>query len=253
MNDPDDTDPMHDETVVDTDPGPEPTEDVVPGELEEAAEQDSDDFWQWLPTMGLAYRRRRELVERRSSDGAPFAAYAGAARPAVAAPALRFDAKVRIASGLREGDAEGARDALTVVKPRRGRRSPMVTVGLAAAAAVSVTAAFAAWSYLPAGRQAHVASTGRAAATWAPNEPSADRTLHASSDGTTDPPMPTGAAPTASGAMTRAESPSPVSSGPPRQRARSAPSRAAESPERRGPRPVASAASLTKDQFFEAQ
>ncbi|MGH7434704.1 MAG: hypothetical protein ACRENE_03440, partial [Polyangiaceae bacterium] len=189
MNDPDDTDPMHDDTVVDTDPGPEPTEDTVSDEGELADEQDADDFWQWLPTMGLAYRRRKELVERRSSDGAAFAAYAGAAPPAVAAPAVRFDGKVRIASGCSEGDAQGSRDALTVVDPRRGRRSRAVAVGLAVVSAVSVTAAFAGWSQLPAGRQAHVASTGRAAPTSVPKEPSVDRTLPTSSPGPTDPPM----------------------------------------------------------------
>ncbi|MGH7437630.1 MAG: hypothetical protein ACRENE_18285 [Polyangiaceae bacterium] len=253
MNDPDDTDPMQDETVVDTDPGPEPTEDTVSDERELAEEQDSDDFWQWLPTMGLAHRRRKELVERRSSDGADFAAYAGAARPAVAAPTMRFDAKVRIASGFPDGEAQGSRDALTVVKPGRGRRSPALAIGLAAVAAVSVTAAFAGWSQLPAGRHAHVASTGRAAPTSAPKEPSADRTLPTSSPGPTDPPMPTGAASATSAATTRVERPSPVGSGPPRQRERSAASRASEPATWRGPRPVASAPSLTKDKFFEAQ
>jgi hypothetical protein len=256
MNDPDDTDPMLDATLVDTDPGPGPIEDTAADEGEEESEQDSDEFWRWLPTMGLAHRRRRELVERPSSDGAAFAAYAGAARPAVAAATMPFEAKVRIASGLAEGEAPGSRDALTVVSPRRGRRSPAVAIGLAAVAAVSVTVV-AGSSHLPAWRQGHVASTGQAATTpRQTNEPSAEPALHAPRPGPTEEPLPTGPAPTASAGATRAESTSPVNSGPPRPRERSAPARAAESPAQRGARPAAPAApaaSLTKDQFFEVQ
>jgi hypothetical protein len=246
MNDPDDTDPLHDATLVDTEPGLGPTEDTIPDEREEESEQDSDEFWRWLPTMGLAHRRRRELVERPSSDGAAFAAYASAARPAMAAPTSQFGAKVRIA----EDEAPGSRDALTVVSPRHGRRSPAVTIGLAVAAAIAVTVVITGSSYLPAWRKRHVESTGQAAAmSPARNEPSIDRTLPPS-EVPAEEPLPASAA---SAATTRVERTAPANLGPPRPRERPAPPRAAESPARRGAPPVASAASFTKDKFFEAQ
>src|ERR1700680_2720507 len=64
-----------------TEPGPPREEaETNPGDGE-----NTEDFFRWLPTMWLWHRRRRELVERRSSDGGDFVAYASAGRPARAA------------------------------------------------------------------------------------------------------------------------------------------------------------------------
>jgi hypothetical protein len=86
----------------------------------ESPEHDTDDFLRWLPTMSLGHRRRTELVERPSSDGADFAAYACAGRPAAASVRLPSEAAVQMRPFARATDG----DAPTVLSRRKlaGRR-----------------------------------------------------------------------------------------------------------------------------------
>jgi hypothetical protein len=160
MNDPEgahDTEPSgapaaSTEPGGDTDPtGGEITEPGPPPRQSEADPTDGDsteDFFRWLPTMWLWHRRKRELVERRSSDGGDFVAYASAGRPARAA--VRAEAKetveVQPPSGRpfavddRRGSIEvSERDAPTVSIPKRKGvpRRKGVLVGSLAVAVVS--------------------------------------------------------------------------------------------------------------------
>jgi hypothetical protein len=193
MKDPeaDDTEPTGclDAGTEDTDPQghPEMATDVgVPEGLEAgSSEDDTDDFLRWLPTMSLGHRRRSELVERPSSDGADFAVYACEGRPAAASERPRPEAAVQVqttpppASGaLARGErARGAsadeRDAPTVVTRRRtGWRAVLVgaagVVGLVAAGA-----AIGGWTLRP---PAIAKTLLRAAASETPSAPMADRT-----------------------------------------------------------------------------
>jgi hypothetical protein len=149
MNDPEgahDTEPSgapaaSTEPGADNDPsGGDITEPGPPREEVEANPGDGDsteDFFRWLPTMWLWHRRRRELVERRSSDGADFATYASAGRPARAA--VRAEAKDTVevqprrgrpfAVGDRPGSIEASeRDAPTV--SIRKRKSVLGRTGM---------------------------------------------------------------------------------------------------------------------------
>ena len=176
--DTEDTDPQGDAGTA-TDVG-------VPEGLEAgSSEDDTDDFLRWLPTMSLGHRRRTELVERPSSEGANFAVYACEGRPAAASERPRPEAAVQVhttpppASGaLARGErARGAsadeRDAPTVVTRRRtGWRAVLVgaagVVGLVAAGA-----AVGGWTLRP---PAIAKTLLRGAASATPSAPVADRT-----------------------------------------------------------------------------
>ena len=84
-----------------TEPNDAPREDVAAG----VSEHDTDDFLRWLPTLALGHRRRAELVERSSSHGADFAAYACEGRPA----ATSGQPRIRI-RGESAGGAGGSKD-----------------------------------------------------------------------------------------------------------------------------------------------
>lgn len=155
MKDPDvpsDTEPDADSAATtepgsDTDPGSEiDTSDTEPQAIETAPNED-EEFFRWLPTMWLGYRRQKELVHRCSSEGGDFVAYASAGRPAPASAPLRAEATVQVAPSdpsralARDGapdDAQAAaRDAPTVVLPRRRRIPRALLVGTSVAALVT--------------------------------------------------------------------------------------------------------------------
>jgi hypothetical protein len=163
MNDPEeahDTDPtgrpvasgedtgLQDDAVTErNDPSPEAFEDG-------SSEHDTGGFLQWLPTMWLGYRRRKELVHRPSSDGADFAAYACAGRPVAASvPSRPEAAAVQVQTASRPESRASAeareRDAPTVVKPRRIRRPRAGLVAWGAVGLVAASAAIAGWAHRP--------------------------------------------------------------------------------------------------------
>jgi hypothetical protein len=150
----------------DTDPMglPVDTADIGPGDVTEPdgtspsdpddlpGEDDTDDFLEWLPTLWNRHRRRAELVERPSSEGADFAAYACEGRPAAASARLRPEAKVQVRTdggphsgrrgrGAFDDDVEAnGRDAPTVMKGRRRFASRRALFGVSVAGVLVVSA-----------------------------------------------------------------------------------------------------------------
>src|SRR5260370_40943831 len=137
------------------------TNDTSPEEIDaRPSEHATEDFWRWLPTMWLGHRRGKELVQRASSDGADFAVYAGAGRPARASVRRRPEATVqlRTAPSTRSGAAfahgevtrgseAGERDAPTVLKRRRIVGPRGVLVGWGAVGLVAVSASIGWWAH----------------------------------------------------------------------------------------------------------
>ena len=179
MKDPDklhDTEPIEPPmpSVDDTEPGVDPvdsTDALLDGLGKTSADGDTDDFLRWLPTMSLGHRRRKELVERSSSDGADFAAYACEGRPAVSAAPGHAEGQVQVegppaaASSSRGGRmALGERDALTMIRARPDGRSRRAFVAGAAAGLVTAGLAVAGWAVGPfsAGARPPGASSARA-------------------------------------------------------------------------------------------
>jgi hypothetical protein len=251
----DDTDPQGDVEVTDV---------GVPEGLEEdSSEEDTDDFLRWLPTLALGHRRRNELVERPSSDGADFAAYACEGRPA--APSVRPppEAAVQVqiapapgarAGGERRGEAADERDAPTVVRPRRtGWRAVLV----GAAGVVGLVAAGAVWTTLRPPAVARPLLRAAAAPETSP-APVADRT---------DRPVPRDARPVLPGTQERTQSVLPslarttaipraaassVSARPVHKRVAAEGRTAIDAPAQMRAAPVAAAsATPLKDQYFE--
>jgi hypothetical protein len=126
MNDPDDTEPTGrpDECAEGTDPGQE-TDDTL---LDTPEEEDTDAFLRWLPTMWLGHRRGKELVERPSSDGANFAAYACEGRPAPASMRLQPEATVHVQPSPATGSRPPARRDVAYDSGSRERDAPTPTV-----------------------------------------------------------------------------------------------------------------------------
>jgi hypothetical protein len=149
-----DTDPTSREGMDTSDTSPNPLD-------AERSEHDTADFLRWLPTMWLGYRRRKELVHRRSSDGADFVEYASAARPVAASSHVRPEATVQVRAAPSTGSmaliarnasasSEAAeRDAATVLLRRRivGPRGALV--GCGAVALVSVGVGVCWWAQWP--------------------------------------------------------------------------------------------------------
>ncbi len=73
-----------------------------------STEHDTDDFLRWLPTLALGHRRRAQLVERPSSDGADFAAYAGDGRPASTSGQPRLESAASMQMSLRGGGSQAS-------------------------------------------------------------------------------------------------------------------------------------------------
>ena len=108
---------------------------------------DTDDFMRWLPTLALGHRRRAELVERSSSDGADFAAYACEGRPAATSGQPRIESAVKVQAAQASKDLE--RDAPTVLTGERRARRWWRRIGWASLGAVAAGAALAAWAERP--------------------------------------------------------------------------------------------------------
>ena len=126
-----------------TEPNDVPREDVAAG----VREDDADDFLRWLPTLALGHRRRTELVERSSSDGADFAAYACEGRPAATSGEARIESAVKVQPARGSKDLE--RDAPTVLTGERRARRWWRRVGWASFGVVAAGAALAGWAKRP--------------------------------------------------------------------------------------------------------
>ncbi len=142
-----DTDPQDDAVTERNDTSPEAFEDG-------SGEHDTGGFLQWLPTMWLGYRRRKELVLRPSSDGADFAAYACAGRPVAASMPSRPEADaVQVETTMPPESRASAeardRDAPTVVKRRKSAGPKAVLVGWGAVGLIAASAAIAGWAHRP--------------------------------------------------------------------------------------------------------
>jgi hypothetical protein len=136
---------------------------------------EDDSFFRWLPTMGLGYRRRRELVHRPSSDGGDFVAYATEARPVAPSDPRRAEQSVELAAGAgtdaRDATRVSARDAPTVILPRRRRSPRELLVGTCVVALAVAALDIGLWLRRPAahepspsGGAASALTTGRAGA-----------------------------------------------------------------------------------------
>lgn len=128
-------------------PNDAPREDVARG----SGEHDTDDFLRWLPTLALGHRRRTELVERPSSDGADFAAYACEGRPATTSGPPRIESAVNVQPARGSRDLE--RDAPTVLTGERRTRRRWRTVAWASFGAVAGGAMIAGWAARPVGTE----------------------------------------------------------------------------------------------------
>jgi hypothetical protein len=128
-------------------PNDAPREDVAAG----VSEDDTDDFLRWLPTLALGHRRRAELVERSSSDGADFAAYACEGRPALPSGQARIESAVKVQPPQGSKDLE--RDAPTVPSGERRARRRWSRIGWASFGVAAAGAAIAGWAERPVGTE----------------------------------------------------------------------------------------------------
>jgi hypothetical protein len=155
MSDPDrinDTEPTGCPPASDEGPDADEDQATVPNDAPRedvdaaVSEPDTDDFFRWLPTLALGHRRRSELVERPSSDGADFAAYACEGRPAATSgqPRIESAVKVRAPPG---SDLE--RDAPTVLTGEGRARRRWRTIGWASFGVAAAGAAIAGWAGRP--------------------------------------------------------------------------------------------------------
>jgi hypothetical protein len=132
---------------ADADEATEPNQMVRADLAEGSGEHDTDDFMRWLPTLALGHRRQAELVERPSSDGADFAAYAFKGRPAAPSGPRRIESVVNVQAASDSKDLE--RDAPTVLTGERRARRRWRGIGWACFGAVAAGAALAAWGERP--------------------------------------------------------------------------------------------------------
>jgi hypothetical protein len=117
-----------------------------------SGEHDTDDFLRWLPTLALGHRRRAQLVERPSSDGADFAAYAGGGRPASTSSQPRLESAANVQMSLRgrpQASMDPERDAPTVLTRERSARRRWRMIGWGAVGLCATGAAVAAWIEQP--------------------------------------------------------------------------------------------------------
>jgi hypothetical protein len=117
-----------------------------------SSEHDTDDLLRWLPTLALGHRRRTELVERPSSDGADFAAYAGEGRAAATSGRPRVEPAEKVQTTLhgvppRSKDPE--RDAPTVLTGERSAQRRWRSIRWAALGAIATGISVAAWAWRP--------------------------------------------------------------------------------------------------------
>jgi hypothetical protein len=153
MSDPDrnsDTEPMGCPPASDEGSDADADEATVPNDAphdEAANEQDTDDFLRWLPTLALGHRRRTEIVECSSSDGADFAAYACEGRPAASSGQPRIESAVKVQPP--QGSTDLERDAPTVLTGERRARRRWRTIGWASFGVAAAGAAVAGWAERP--------------------------------------------------------------------------------------------------------
>jgi hypothetical protein len=161
MSDPDrtnDTQPTGRPLAGAESPGSDADEATTPNEASGsddpagATEHDTDDFLRWLPTLALGHRRRAQLVERPSSDGADFAAYAGGGRPTSTSGQPRLESAANVQMSLRGGpqaSMDPERDAPTVLTRERSPRRRWRIIGWGAVGLCATGAAVAAWVEQP--------------------------------------------------------------------------------------------------------
>lgn len=156
MSDPDrinDTEPMGCPPASDEGPDADADEATEPNDAsrddiaDASSEHDTDDLLRWLPTLALGHRRRAELVERPSSDGADFAAYACEGRPAATSGQARTESAVKVLTA--QGSRDPERDAPTVLTRERRARRGWRSIGWAALGVAAAGAALAAWTVRP--------------------------------------------------------------------------------------------------------
>jgi hypothetical protein len=152
MSDPDrnsDTEPMGCPPASDEGPDADADEATVPNDAPRedvdagVSEHDRDDFLRWLPTLALGHRRRTEIVERPTSDGADFAAYACEGRPAASSGQPRIESAVKVQPP--QGSMDLERDAPTVLTGERRARRRWRTIGWASFGVAAAGAAIAGW------------------------------------------------------------------------------------------------------------
>ncbi len=261
MSDPDrinDTEPTGCPPASDEGPDADEDEATVPNDAprEDAdagvSEPDTDDFFRWLPTLALGHRRRSELVERSSSDGADFAAYACEGRPAATSgqPRIESAVKVRPPPG-----SDLDRDAPTVLTGERRARRRWRTIGWVSFGVAAAGAAIAGWAGRPAVRE-RALQRGEPIAT-APLRigPMPTHAVEAAEPTAAPPPAPLRAAPPDVAGTAAGPRPLPAST-PAAEETRNADSAGAPKPllssARRRAATVAAPTRPAKDQYFEA-
>jgi hypothetical protein len=226
-------------------PNDAPPEDVDAG----VGEPDTDEFLRWLPTLALGHRRRTEIVERSSSDGADFAAYACEGRPAATSGRPPTESAVKVLPP--QGSTDLERDAPTVLTGERRARRRWRTIGWASLGVVAAGAAIAGLAQRPVATEKPLQG-GEAVAT-APVQigPIPTHPVEAAESTASLRTPPTDVARTA--ADERALSSSAAASDAPRKSDWSGAPKPFPSSARRRPSPLAAAPTLSaKDEFFEA-
>jgi hypothetical protein len=156
-------------------------------------ENDTDDFLRWLPTLALGHRRRTELVERSSSDGADFAAYACQGRAAATSDPPRIESAVNVQPARGSRDLE--RDAPTVLTGERRAHRQWRRIGWASFGVVAAGAAIAAWAERPAATEKALPRGEAVATARRPIVPTLTQPVEAAHSAAAPPPAPSQASP----------------------------------------------------------
>src|ERR1019366_260359 len=232
-----------------TEPNDAPREDVAAG----VSEHDTDDFLRWLPTLALGHRRRAELVERSSSDGADFAAYACEGRPAATSGQARIESAVKVQPARGSKDLE--RDAPTVLTGERRARPGGHRVGRGALGVAAAGAALAGWAERPVVTEKALQRGEAVATAPMPMGPIPTQQVEAAEPRAAPPPTPLQATPTDVARTTadqRDLSSSAAAADAARKRDSAGTPKPLPSSARRRAGPLASAPTLAaKDQYFE--
>jgi hypothetical protein len=211
-----------------------------------SSEHDTDDFLRWLPTLALGHRRRAELVERSSSDGADFAAYACEGRPAAVSGQPRIESAVNVRP---QGSNDLERDAPTVLTGERRARRRWRTIGWASLGVAAAGAAIAGWAERPVGTEKALQRGEPVATAPMPMGPTRTQRVEAAESIPASPPTPLQASP----ADQRALPSSAAAAEAARNRDSAGTPKPLLSSARRRAATLAAAPTLAaKDQFFEA-
>ena len=233
-----------------TEPNDASREDVAAG----SSEQDTDDFLRWLPTLALGHRRRAELVERPSSDGADFAAYACEGRPAAITGEAPTESAVKVQPARGSKDLE--RDAPTVLTGERRARRWWRRIGWASFGVAAAGAALAGWAERPVATEKALQRGEAVATAPMPLGPIPTQPVEAAEPTAAPPPTPLQATPTdvaRTAADQRVLSSSAAAVDAARKRDSAGTPKPLPSSARRRAVPLASAPTLAaKDQYFEA-